>query len=143
MILASIDWLSISINLLLILFVITALLMSLLILMQRPKQEGLGAAFGSGMTDQMFGARTTNVLQKGTVYLGSMFFILTLTLAILFARKNERENAASMVKEDPPAEDPLRRVHDLEIDAGEEAAALGEAHGEAVPGRSHSRRCAS
>ncbi len=64
MILASVDWLSISINLLLILFVVVCLLMSLLILMQRPKQEGLGAAFGSGMTDQMFGARTTNVLQR-------------------------------------------------------------------------------
>lgn len=105
MILASIDWLTISIRLLLIIFVLGALLMSLLILMQRPKQEGLGAAFGSGMTDQMFGARTTNVLQKGTVYLGSLFFILTLTLAILFARKNEREDRNSMVKKDVPAEE--------------------------------------
>lgn len=88
MILAEIDWLSISINLLLILFVVTSLLMSLVILMQRPKQEGLGAAFGSGMTDQVFGARTTSVLQKGTVWLAVMFFVLTLTLAILFAKKN-------------------------------------------------------
>jgi len=65
MILANVDWLSISITLLLIVFVITCLLMSLMILMQRPKQEGLGAAFGSGMTDQMFGARTTNVQHTG------------------------------------------------------------------------------
>ena len=99
MILANVDWLSISITLLLIVFVITCLLMSLLILMQRPKQEGLGAAFGSGMTDQMFGARTTNVLQRGTVYLASLFFVLTITLAILFARKNERQY--SLKKDDP------------------------------------------
>ncbi len=105
MILASTDWLTISINLLLIVFVITALLMSLLILMQRPKQEGLGAAFGSGMTDQMFGARTTNVLQKGTVYLGSLFFILTLTLAILFAKRNDRDNLSSLTAEEPAAEE--------------------------------------
>src|SRR6056297_1160754 len=105
MILASIDWLSITINLLLIIFAIVALLMSLVILMQRPKQEGLGAAFGSGMTDQVFGARTTNVLQKGTVFLGSLFFILTLTLAILYARKNERDNRSTMVKEEPAAEE--------------------------------------
>lgn len=101
MTLAATDWLSISINLLLILFTLVCLLMSLLILMQRPKQEGLGAAFGSGMTDQMFGARTTNVLQKGTVYLAVLFFVLTLTLAILIARQND--NQASLVKDEPEA----------------------------------------
>jgi preprotein translocase subunit SecG len=101
MILANADWLSISITLLLIVFVIVCLLMSLLILMQRPKQEGLGAAFGSGMTDQMFGARTTNVLQRGTVYLACAFFFLTITLAILFARKNERQY--SLKKDEPVA----------------------------------------
>lgn len=90
MTLAAIDWLSISINLLLVIFVIVCLLMTLLILMQRPKQEGLGAAFGGGVTDQVFGARTTNVLQRGTVYLGSMFFLLSLTLAVLIGQKNQK-----------------------------------------------------
>jgi preprotein translocase subunit SecG len=108
MTLATVDWLSISINLLLILFVVVCLLMSLLILMQRPKQEGLGAAFGSGMTDQMFGARTTNVLQRGTVYLGTMFFVLTMTLAILYAKQNE--NPDTMVKEEVPEEEVVAPV---------------------------------
>ena len=58
--------------------------------MQRPKQEGLGAAFGGGVTDQVFGARTTNVLQRGTVYLGSMFFLLSLTLAILIGKQTQQ-----------------------------------------------------
>jgi preprotein translocase subunit SecG len=58
--------------------------------MQRPKQEGLGAAFGGGVTDQVFGARTTNVLQRGTVYLGSLFFLLSLTLAVLIGHKNQK-----------------------------------------------------
>lgn len=90
--LAAIDWLPISINLLLVLFVIVCLLMVLLILMQRPKQEGLGAAFGANVTDQVFGARTTNVLQRGTVYLGSSFFILALVLSALVGRLNQRES---------------------------------------------------
>lgn len=90
MMLATIDWLSISINLLLVIFVIVCLLMTLLVLMQRPKQEGLGAAFGGGVTDQVFGARTTNVLQRGTVYLGSLFFLLSLTLAVLIGLKNKK-----------------------------------------------------
>ncbi len=91
MIFVAINWLSISINLLLVVFVIVCLLMALLILMQRPKQEGLGAAFGGGVTDQVFGARTTNVLQRGTVYLGSMFFILSLTLAILIGKQTKQK----------------------------------------------------
>ena len=85
---AVITWLSISINLILVIFVIVCFLMILIILMQRPKQEGLGAAFGGGVTDQVFGARTTNVLQRGTVYLGSLFFILSLALAVLIGQKN-------------------------------------------------------
>ena len=108
MTLAAIDWLSISINLLLVIFVIICLLMTLLILMQRPKQEGLGAAFGGGVTDQVFGARTTNVLQRGTVYLGSLFFVLSLTLAVLIGQKNKKTSmvvpkveAQEVTKEQP------------------------------------------
>jgi preprotein translocase subunit SecG len=82
------DTLSISINLLLVAHVVISLLLIVIVLMQRPKQEGLGAAFGGGMTDQMFGAQTTNVLQKGTVYLGGGFLILSLVLAILIGNKN-------------------------------------------------------
>ncbi len=92
---AAINWLSISIDLLLVIFVIVCLLMILLILMQRPKQEGLGAAFGGGVTDQVFGARTTNVLQRGTVYLGSMFFILSLALAVLIGQNNKTISAVT------------------------------------------------
>lgn len=100
MIFAATNWLDISIDLLLVVFVIVCLLMSLLILMQRPKQEGLGAAFGGGVTDQVFGARTTNVLQKGTVYLGSLFFIMSLVLAILIGKQSERKSLLEPVKED-------------------------------------------
>jgi len=85
------NWLNISINLLLVIHVIICLLLALVVLMQRPKQEGLGAAFGGGLTDQAFGARTTDVLQKGTVYLGTLFFVITLILAILIG-KRQSEN---------------------------------------------------
>ena len=56
--------LDISITLVVIAHVVVSLLLILVILMQRPKQEGLGAAFGAGMTDAAFGAKTTDVLQK-------------------------------------------------------------------------------
>lgn len=100
----AINWLNISINLLMVIFVFVCLLMTLIILMQRPKQEGLGAAFGGGVTDQVFGARTTNVLQRGTVYLGSLFFILSLTLAVLFGQKNKTYSIGKDSVKAPAAE---------------------------------------
>jgi len=75
------------INLCLALFVLVCLLMVLVILMQRPKSEGLGAAFGAGVTENIFGAQTTNVLVKFTAWLAGIFFALTLALSILNAHK--------------------------------------------------------
>lgn len=71
---------------LIIVHVIVCLLMVTVVLMQRPKSEGLGAAFGGGMTENLFGAQTTHVLQSFTVWLGGAFFALTLVIAILYAR---------------------------------------------------------
>ncbi len=65
-----------------LLLIVCALLL-LLVLMQRPKQEGLGASFGAQMTDQVFGAQTSDVLKKGTVFFGSLFFILCFALSVL------------------------------------------------------------
>ena len=66
--------------------VLICLLMVLVVLMQRPRSEGLGAAFGGGMTDSLFGAQTTNVLAKFTVWLGIGFFAMTLLLAVVYAK---------------------------------------------------------
>jgi preprotein translocase subunit SecG len=59
--------------------------MVLIILMQRPKSEGLGAAFGAGVTENIFGAQTTNVLVKFTTWLAGIFFALTFALSVLYA----------------------------------------------------------
>ena len=79
------------INFLLAIYVLVALLMLLVILMQRPKSEGLGAAFGGGVTENIFGAQTTNVLVKFTGWLAGIFFALTFTLSILYAHKTSRD----------------------------------------------------
>jgi preprotein translocase subunit SecG len=81
------------INLLLVLYVLVALLMMLVILMQRPKSEGLGAAFGGAVTENIFGAQTTNVLVKFTAWLAGIFFALTFALSILYAHKNTGDSA--------------------------------------------------
>ena len=64
---------SILLSVLLVFYVLVTLLMILVILMQRPKSEGLGAAFGGGVTENIFGAQTTNVLTKITGWLAGTF----------------------------------------------------------------------
>ena len=79
------------INFLLAIYALVALLMMLVILMQRPKIEGLGAAFGGGVTENIFGAQTTNVLVKFTGWLTGIFFALTFVLSILYSHKASRD----------------------------------------------------
>jgi preprotein translocase subunit SecG len=81
------------INLCLVLFVLIAALMVLVILMQRPKSEGLGAAFGAGVTENIFGAQTTNVLVKFTTWLAGVFFLLTFALSVLYAHHSVASSA--------------------------------------------------
>ena len=80
------------INILLGFYIAVAILMVLVILMQRPKSEGLGAAFGGGVTENIFGAQTTNVLTKITSWLAAIFFLLTFALSILYAHKSNTQS---------------------------------------------------
>ncbi|PWU07590.1 MAG: preprotein translocase subunit SecG [Verrucomicrobia bacterium] len=73
---------------LLTLHVGVCVLLVIVVLMQRPRSEGLGAAFGGGMTENIFGAQTSHVLAKFTTYLGAIFFALTLLLAIVYAKSS-------------------------------------------------------
>jgi len=110
--------LSVFIVLVTILLVVVCLLLIVLVLMQRPKQEGLGAAFGAGVTDQIWGSQTTNVLQKGTVYLGVLFFVLSLLLAILKAREAAQFSNLNLPKTAPVAEQaPVAPAAPVEVPA--------------------------
>ena len=79
-----------------IILVFICLLMSLVILMQRPKQEGLGAAFGGGIADKMLGSGTTDFLQRATVMMGVAFFVLSLTIATLMAYDRDADRRAGV-----------------------------------------------
>ena len=81
------------INSCLVLFVLVAALMVFVILMQRPKSEGLGAAFGGGVTENIFGAQTTSVLVKFTTWLAGIFFALTFALSVLYAHHSVASSA--------------------------------------------------
>ncbi|HLB34444.1 MAG: preprotein translocase subunit SecG [Verrucomicrobia bacterium RIFCSPHIGHO2_12_FULL_41_10] len=75
------------------LLVIVSLLLVVIVLMQRPKSEGLGAAFGGGVTDNLFGVQTTNVLSRFTVWLGGFFFLLTLLISIVQVKSSSGPTA--------------------------------------------------
>ncbi len=72
------------IGFLLFVFVVTGLLLILAILMQRSKQDGLGAAFGGGLTETVFGAQTSTVLVRFTSWLIGIFFLAAISLAWLY-----------------------------------------------------------
>ena len=93
------DSLNISIQLLFAVLIVVSLLLLGVVLMQRPKQEGLGAAFGAAITDQAFGARTTDVLKKATVYFGSAFMLLCLVLAMLINRQHVKSSESLLSPE--------------------------------------------
>jgi len=109
MILASL--LNISVNLLLVAHVLVVGFLILVVMMQRPKQEGLGAAFGGGLADAAWGAKTTDVLQKATGFLGTLFFVISFALAILMGQQvktmglgEKSEDGASLVATDEEGE---------------------------------------
>jgi preprotein translocase subunit SecG len=67
--------------------ILVCTLLTLLVLMQKPRSEGLGAAFGGNFTESIFGAQTSDVLTKATIWLGVIFMTLTLTLGLLYSHR--------------------------------------------------------
>jgi preprotein translocase subunit SecG len=98
------------INVFLAIDMLVAVLMTLVILMQRPKSEGLGAAFGGGVTENIFGAQTTNVLTKFTGWLAGIFFVLTFALGILYARRSASDSSLHRELMGMPAATPALSV---------------------------------
>jgi preprotein translocase subunit SecG len=73
------------IGLLTVFLVLDCLVLMLLVLVQLPKKEaGMGQAFGGAATDALFGAGSGNALTKMTKYATGIFFVLTLTISIMF-----------------------------------------------------------
>jgi len=101
---------NILINVILAIDMLVAVLMTLVILMQRPKSEGLGAAFGGGVTENIFGAQTTNVLTKFTGWLAGIFFVLTFALGILYARRSASDSSLHRELMGMPAATPALSV---------------------------------
>ncbi|MFO8026816.1 MAG: preprotein translocase subunit SecG [Opitutales bacterium] len=68
----------------LVLLLISAFIV-LLVLMQRTSQSGgMGAALGGGAAESAFGSETNSILMKGTIYGIVAFFVVALSLYLLY-----------------------------------------------------------
>lgn len=80
---------SILIGFLYVVEVITCLLLALVVMLQKPKEGGLGGIAG-GMSEAVFGADAGNVLIKATTWLGAIFLANTLILARFTSTINQK-----------------------------------------------------
>ncbi|MFP4364284.1 MAG: preprotein translocase subunit SecG [Spirochaetia bacterium] len=69
--------------LLLVLFIISAILLIFLVLIQDDQGEGLGGLFGGGGSSTAFGSRSGNILTRFTSILAAIFLLSSFGLAWL------------------------------------------------------------
>lgn len=89
--------------------VVVCLMLGLVVMLQKPKEGGLGGAFGGGALEASLGADAGNVLIKTTAILGAIFLLNTLVLARLTSKP----------------ESAFAKVHDGAAEAGEVAPVEG------------------
>lgn len=93
---------SILIGFLYVVEVVVCLLLALVVMLQKPKEGGLGGLAG-GMGEAVFGANAGNVLIKVTAWLGAIFLINTLALA-RFTSKSDPHAGSVMAGEQAPVQ---------------------------------------
>src|SRR3954464_13810199 len=77
--------------------ILISLFLVMVVLMQKSKDGGMGAALGGGAAEAAFGADTSNVLSKSTIYAAILFFVLAFVLYLgrIYERKHGGAAAGS------------------------------------------------
>jgi preprotein translocase subunit SecG len=72
-----------------------------LVLLQQGKGADMGAAFGSGASASLFGARgSANFLTRATAILAIIFFSCNIGLAYLYSRAGQESSVKSVVTQE-------------------------------------------
>ena len=104
----------------LVLHTLIAILLIVLVLLQRGKGADAGAAFGAGASGTVFGARgSASFFSRATAVLATLFFVSSLGLAYLSSQQTEAPTSLLDTVE--------------ESDAGTADKTTSEAAGEGVP----------
>ena len=115
-----------------------ALLIILLVLLQRGKGADAGAAFGAGASGTVFGARgSSNFFSRATAILATAFFASSLALAYLSSQDADRPEsliegapAIESTTEEPATQDGQPEPPAAELPALEDDQAAGTAESE-------------
>ncbi|AGA34764.1 Preprotein translocase subunit SecG [Thioalkalivibrio nitratireducens DSM 14787] len=95
-------------GILLVVQVLVAVALIALVLMQHGKGADAGAAFGSGASATVFGARgSANFLSRSTAILAVVFFVNSLSLAYLAASEPETRSLIEQMREQAAQEEVL------------------------------------
>jgi preprotein translocase subunit SecG len=117
-------------TLIIVFHVLAALAIIGLILIQQGKGADMGASFGSGASQTLFGSRGSgNALTRSTAILATVFFITSLTLSVL--AKNNAKNAGAVDLPTAPATQtsapaPAKAVDDIPAVEHNSAPATGD-----------------
>ncbi len=86
--------------------ILVALFLIILVLMQKSKDQGVGAAFGGGVTETVFGAGTTTALVRMTIWCACILLATTLILAVLHSRRSRHSDGRSLLERIAPVTAP-------------------------------------
>ena len=124
---------SILIGFLYVVEVVVCLLLGLVVMLQKPKEGGLGGAIGGGMLEASLGADAGSVLVKTTAILGAVFLLNTLVLARLTSTVHAHSTRAREAEPTATEQAPALPMTAPELPAAPAAPALPAAPAPAAP----------
>ena len=86
---------------LLVIHLLVAVALIVLVLLQHGKGADMGAAFGSGASSTVFGARgSANFLSRTTAFLAAGFFITSISLAMMAGQGSGPSSVTDVIPEE-------------------------------------------
>ena len=105
---------------LLVAHLIVALLLIGFVLIQQGKGADMGASFGSGGSNTVFGSSGSgNFMSRTTAVLAGLFFFISLTLGALTANKESAEDEWENLEVPAVVEAPVQTPADQDVPMGE------------------------
>ncbi len=95
-------------SILTVIHLVTAIAIVVLVLLQQGKGADMGAAFGGGSSQSVFGSRgSANFLSRTTGILAAVFFATGLSLAYMYTKQSSAPTSVMASENATPAEDQI------------------------------------
>jgi len=104
-------------EILIVVYLLVALALVGLILIQQGKGSDMGASFGAGASATLFGSSGSgNFLTKSTTFLATLFFVISIVLGSMTANNVKQESQWENLSENPVAEETQPVNNDVPVD---------------------------